>query len=152
MNTHIEPMLNKHLDTVVDIESKVQPFPWTKGNFIDCLNAGYKSYVAICNNQVVGFYVLLLAPDVAHLLLVSVAPEHQKQGIGKQLLKHCHDIALSNKYDRVILETRASNQRALSFYKQLGYLRIAIKAGYYPTEDAVREDAHILEKSLHAHA
>lgn len=152
MNTRIEPMLNKHLDIVVDIESKVQPFPWTKGNFIDCLNADYQSYVAIYNNQVVGFYVLVLNPDVAHLLLVSIDPQYQKMGIGKQLLQHCHDIAIYNKYDRVILETRASNKRALSFYKNLGYTCIAIKAGYYPTEDNVREDAHILEKDLHEHA
>lgn len=141
-------MQKQHLDAVVDIESSVQPFPWTKGNFADCIENSYKAYVVMYDQQVIGYYVMALNPDVAHLVLVSVSPKYQNMGIGKKMLHHCHQMAKDNNQNRIILETRASNQRALHFYIKLGYKCIAIKPGYYPTVDGQNEDAHILEKTI----
>ena len=144
----IEAMQIQHLDAVVEIEAQVQPFPWTHGNFSDCIDSAYQAYVAIYKQKVIGYYVMVLNPDVAHLVLVSICPKYQNMGIGKIMINHCHNTAMAHNQDRVILETRASNQRAMHFYQQLGYDCIAVKPGYYPTEDGLNEDAHIFEKTL----
>src|SRR5690606_30204418 len=78
----IAPMKYDDLDTVASIEASVQEFPWTYGNFQDGLEAGYSAFVARRDGQIVGFYMTLYAPDVAHLLVIAVSPEHQNQGVG----------------------------------------------------------------------
>lgn len=148
INTLIKPMLNTHLDSVLDIESRVQPFPWSRGNFADSLKSGYQAYVATHNDLVVGFYVAIFAPDIAHLLLIATAPEFQNQGVGKQLLNHCQQLAKDKKYDSIILEVRASNQSATAFYKQSGYQYLTTKPNYYQSLSHVREDAYVMIKDL----
>src|SRR5690606_7247566 len=69
-----QPMQEAHLDAVAHIEASVQAFPWTRGNFVDGLQAGYGAWVAIQADQVVGFCMTMFAPDVAHVLVIAVAP------------------------------------------------------------------------------
>src|SRR3546814_4439189 len=80
----LEPMRVEHLDEVTAIEQKVQAFPWTKGNFADGLQAGYGAWVVTQSGRTLGFCMTMFAPDVAHVLVIAVSPEGQRQGIGSQ--------------------------------------------------------------------
>ncbi len=39
------PMVEADLREVVAIESDIYPFPWTRGNFLDSVRAGYSVWV-----------------------------------------------------------------------------------------------------------
>lgn len=147
-NIAVEAMTPAHLDDVVAIERAVQSFPWTRRNFQDGLESGYGAWVARRDGAVVGFFLTLYAPDVAHLLLIGVAPDAQRQGVGECLLRHCETESLSHGLDRVILEVRPSNDKALAFYDKHGYTEMSRRKDYYPTGRPEREDALVLEKNL----
>ena len=38
------PMTDRDLDEVLRIENDIYPFPWTRVNFADALNAGYSGW------------------------------------------------------------------------------------------------------------
>ncbi|WP_246806617.1 tRNA (adenosine(37)-N6)-threonylcarbamoyltransferase complex dimerization subunit type 1 TsaB [Neopusillimonas maritima] len=146
----IEPMRLEHLDVVVDIEAAVQSFPWTRGNFADALNAGYGAWVALQQNKVVGFSVVMFAPDVAHLLVIAVAPQLQRGGVGYMLLRHAEQAARDKGLGSMLLEVRQSNSKALNFYRNRGFQSLSVRKGYYPAARGQREDALVLQKDLSA--
>lgn len=54
-----------------------------------------------------------------------VAPNHQGQGIGSQLMRQMEQRARDRGFDTVELEVMTSNTRALSLYKYLGYREVS---------------------------
>ncbi|OWT56694.1 tRNA (adenosine(37)-N6)-threonylcarbamoyltransferase complex dimerization subunit type 1 TsaB [Candidimonas nitroreducens] len=144
----IRPMTAAHLDEVAQIESAVQSFPWTRGNFQDALQAGYGAWVAQAGGRVLGFCLVMYAPDVAHLLLIAVTPEAQRKGVGARLLRHCEREARARELPSLILEVRPSNRNALDFYLHRGFGRLSVRKGYYPAGRGEREDAWVLSKAL----
>jgi tRNA threonylcarbamoyladenosine biosynthesis protein TsaB len=148
----IEPMRRDHLDEVVDIERRVQSFPWTRGNFSDALEAGYGAWVALQDDGVVGFSVVMFAPDVAHLLVIAVAPGFQRGGVGYALLRHSEQATRDKGLTSILLEVRPSNEKALNFYRNRGFQSLSVRKAYYPAPNAQREDALVLQKDLRAGA
>ena len=144
----IVAMTEAHVARVAEIESSVQAHPWTEKNFRDALAAGYGAWVAVQDDRIVGFYLLMLAPDVAHLLLIAVDRTHQRTGVGAQLLAHAEAHALQQGLASVILEVRQSNAQAQAFYRKQGYIELSVRKGYYPAAEAKREDALVLQKIL----
>lgn len=143
----IQSMTAEHLDAVATIESRVQSFPWTRQNFSDGLAAGYPGWVACQYGRVIGFYMVMMAPDVAHLLVIGVDPDYQGRGIGKQLVRHCQEQAHLNDLDTIVLEVRFSNHAAIGFYQQQGFKEFTVRKAYYPAAQGEREDASVMKKS-----
>src|SRR5690606_27599697 len=85
----LAPMTEADLDEVAALEAQVQAFPWTRGNFADALAAGYETRVLRVDGELAGFCVAMLAPDVAHLLVIAVARSRHRQGLGAMLLDWC---------------------------------------------------------------
>lgn len=144
----IRSMTEADIPEAAAIESGVQAFPWTTGNFRDALQAGYGGWVACLDGRILGFALMMFAPDVAHLLLIAVRPDAQRSGVGHGLLRHCEGQALARGLPAMILEARPSNARALSFYRNRGFSQIGVRKDYYPAERNTREDALVMEKKL----
>ncbi len=142
------PMAESHLDDVADIECSVQSHPWTRNNFADGLKAGYHASVVQCEGRTLGFSMLMLAPDIAHLLVIAVRPDQQNRGVGARLLRHCEYAARQHGLSAVMLEVRPSNGKALHFYQSRGYRMLATRKDYYPAEHGRREDAYVMKKEL----
>jgi len=142
------PMLRSDLPEVVALESSVQSFPWTLKNFEDALEAGYEAWVLRTEEGLQGFSITMIAPDVAHLLVIAVAREAQRRGYGRQLLEHITQMARGAGTDGIVLEVRPSNHTALAFYDAEGFVQIGIRRDYYPAARGQREDALILQKSF----
>lgn len=138
------------LDEVVALEAHVQAFPWTRGNFADALTAGYGAWVLRREGRVAGFCILMFAPDVAHLLVIAVAKDLHRQGLGGVLLDWCEQQARQRGLEGVLLEVRPSNTSAVGFYKHHGYLQIGVRRGYYPAHGGTREDGLVMQKRFAA--
>jgi ribosomal protein S18 acetylase RimI-like enzyme len=75
------------------IEKRVYPFPWTRGNFVDSIASGYSVWGCRVAGELVGYFVLMMAVDEAHLLNISVAEKRQRMGFGARLLRHAMRLA-----------------------------------------------------------
>ena len=132
---------------VAAMEQRAYAFPWTAGIFRDCLDAGYQCWVAESAEGLMGYGVLSIGADEAHLLNLCVDPGLQGRGLGRRLLRRMVDLARWHMADRVFLEVRPSNPTAISLYASEGFQRIGQRPRYYPAKDG-REDAIVMAMEL----
>lgn len=135
------------LPTVMRIERRSYPFPWTEGIFRDCINAGYYCVLLTRGSEVLGYGVMAVAIEEAHLLNLCVDLKHQGRRYGRRLLEHLISRAREFGARRMLLEVRVSNLVAQTLYQSIGFVEIGIRRGYYPDRIG-REDAIVLELSL----
>ncbi len=137
----IRDMRQADLSAVTTIEQATYPFPWSPGIFRDCLLAGYTSLVLEHSGRVIGYGILSIAAGEAHLLNLALAASARGMGHGRQLLEHLMQLVSRAGAERMYLEVRPSNTRALHLYAQAGFELLGRRRGYYRaqggTEDAV---------------
>jgi ribosomal-protein-alanine N-acetyltransferase len=143
----LRPMRPEDVAEVSRIESSAYEFPWTEGIFRDCLRAGYGCWVLALDAEIAGYGVLSVAAGEAHLLNVCVAPRLQGEGHGRRLMKRLIDLARWHQAQRIFLEVRPSNPRAIRLYHDLGFNEIGRRPNYYPARQG-REDALVLALEL----
>ncbi len=141
------PMRQQDLETVVAIENRIYPFPWSRGNFRDSIAAGYACRVFELAGVIVGYGVVMAAVDEAHLLNVSVAANWQRRGYGRMFLHYFMDVAREMGCNFMSLEVRPSNLAAIRLYQTEGFREIAVRRAYYPA-DRGREDAVVMGRAL----
>jgi ribosomal-protein-alanine N-acetyltransferase len=142
------PLAEADLDEVVAAEKEIYPFPWTRGNFLDALHAGYSAWVLRDGaRRVAAYSVMMLALDEAHLLNLSVARGAQRTGLGWRTLDWMADVARGYGGRTMMLEVRPSNEAALRLYQRYGFDRIGVRRGYYPSHGG-REDAVVMRITL----
>ncbi len=144
----LEPMTEALLGEVVTIERRVYEHPWTRGNFVDSLRAGYHARVLLAEGAVLGYYVAMKGVDEVHLLNLTVSPEHQGQGWGRLMLDALALWARGESAQWLWLEVRASNARAQRIYERQGYRRVGDRKHYYPAALGRREDAVVMSLKL----
>ena len=144
---HFRPMRASDVADVAALEKSLYAFPWSPGNFRDSVEAGYDCRVACDGPRVIGYAILMVALDEAHLLNLAVAAEWQGQGIGRAFLDHMLGIARACGVQIVYLEVRPSNLSARQLYRRAGFQQIAIRPAYYPDVQG-REDALFLGLTL----
>jgi [ribosomal protein S18]-alanine N-acetyltransferase len=143
----LTPLREDDLADVMAIESAIYTHPWTRGNFVDSLRAGYECHAWRLEGQLIGYFILMVAVGEAHLLNLSVAEPHQRRGHGKALLREATDLARRRGAKNVFLEVRPSNRGAQELYYRYGFRKVAVRRGYYPAH-AGREDALVLSLAL----
>ena len=142
-----QSMRETDLAAVVAIESSIYEFPWTRGNFLDSLHAGYACWLCHDAQGLLGYAVLMNAADEVHLLNLSIAGQRQRQGHGARMLEFLIDNARLAKAGKIILEVRPSNEGARRLYANFGFRQLGIRRDYYPAA-ADREDALVLGLDL----
>lgn len=135
------------LPEVARVEKSLYAFPWSLGNFRDSLTAGYDCWTVAHGEAVIGYAVLMVAADEAHLLNIAIAGEWHNQGIGRGFLEHMVAEARVAGAQIVYLEVRPSNLAARHLYRTAGFQQIAIRPSYYPAVGG-REDALFLGRTL----
>lgn len=135
------------VDAVMEIEPHIYSHPWSRGNFVDSLNSGYSAWVLELNGEIIGYALMMMVLDEAHLLNLSIAKAYQKQGLGRLLLEHMMSVAQEKKAANMFLEVRPSNISAIALYENIGFNEMAIRRGYYPAPNG-REDAVLMGLAL----
>ncbi|NEO99983.1 MAG: ribosomal protein S18-alanine N-acetyltransferase [Symploca sp. SIO2E9] len=82
--------------------------------------------------------------EEAHITILAIHPNYQRQGLGKLLLSVLLKDAVRRNLERATLEVRPSNQVALSLYQKFGFSEAGRRRGYYQDTG---EDALILWRS-----
>jgi ribosomal-protein-alanine N-acetyltransferase len=148
----LQPMAVSDVDAVLAVEVRAYAHPWSRGNFIDSLAAGYIARLARDDEgAVLGYFVAMPGVDELHLLNLTVAPERQGQGHGRALLSAVMAEARARPAARLLLEVRESNTRARRLYAARGFAEIGHRRAYYPGRSG-REDAIVMRLALEATA
>lgn len=145
------PMHDSDADAVMAIESAVYSHGWTRQIFLDCLRAGYSSWVMEGDNEVIGYGMLSLVADEGHLLNVAIAPAQQGKGLGRYFVTYLCDLARERGANTIFLEVRPSNDAAIHLYDSMGFNQVGLRRNYYPAVRG-REDAVIMARELIEHA
>lgn len=141
-------MRDEDLADVMVGELAAYPYPWTLGNFQDCLNnQAYSCWVFQQNNKLRGHLVLSIVVNEAHILNICIYPELQGKGWGRKLLAAAEIIAEKKAAETIFLEVRPSNKAGMNLYHSEGYNEVGLRKGYYPA-DSGREDAVVMAKTL----
>lgn len=144
----LRPMREADLDAVMAIEERAYPFPWTRGIFRDCMRAEYPMWVQERAGAIIGYGVLSIAADEAHVLNLCTAPGHEGHGLGRRMLQSLLRLARAGGACRVFLEVRPSNPRAIELYDRNGFNEIGRRPRYYPALNNGREDAIVMAMEL----
>lgn len=96
------------------------------------------------SDEVKGFIIVqLLRPSAEtvdlEILNIAVDPRFKRKGIGRCLVGAALEISGIGSKSKVLLEVRASNHSAISFYIHLGFHEQTVRRSYYrdPVEDAI---------------
>lgn len=143
----ILPMSVQDVEEVLRIEYKVYSHPWSRANFADSIASGYSCWVCRVSGELVGYYVVMMAVDDAHLLNISVSEKQQGLGFGARLLRHAMSVARQAGASTLLLEVRPSNVKAVELYRHFGFAQIGVRRAYYPA-DGGREDALVMTHAL----
>ncbi len=146
----LRPMAIADLDAVAAIEAGAYSHPWSRGNFVDSMAAGYHAQVLDEPGQgPIGYFVAMAGVDELHLLNITVAPSWQGRGHGGWLLAAVRAIALQADFASLWLEVRESNRRARDIYLHGGFKVVGRRKDYYPAMPR-REDALVMSLFLGA--
>ncbi|MFM1870321.1 MAG: ribosomal-protein-alanine N-acetyltransferase [Pseudomonadota bacterium] len=154
-NMRLLPMAVRDLDEVIEVESLSHQSTWTKGNFVDSLNAGYWAYCLRRlaeddedPDELIAYCVLLPSVNELELLNITVHPDYRKKGYAQKILEIMEDLALSRSMESIFLEVRYGNQPAKNLYQKFGFEQVGLRKDYYPLISGGREDAIIMKKTL----
>jgi [ribosomal protein S18]-alanine N-acetyltransferase len=144
-----EAMTVADLDAVLAIEASAYEFPWTRGNFVDSLAAGYRAQVLRADDdRLCAYCVAMAGVQETHLLNLTVAAPWQQRGLARGLLDA---LAAESRADGALwlwLEVRESNQRARAVYRRYGFAEAGWRRAYYPAAAGRREDACVMRLPL----
>jgi ribosomal-protein-alanine N-acetyltransferase len=143
----LRAMRESDLETVLAIEIRAYAFPWTMSIFRDCLNAGYPAWLLVQDETVIGYGIVSIAAGEAHILNICIDPAAQGQGHGRRLLRTLIRISRHHRAERIFLEVRPSNPRAIALYFDEGFNEIGRRPRYYPANMG-REDAIVMAIEL----
>ena len=166
LHPQLVPMQPDTLPLVCAVEASAHAHPWRQGHFEDSLAAGHWAQLLVAGlpagtappdaprlpdgRCLLGYVVAMPGVDEAHLLNLTTAPQHQRQGWGRCLLQALSAWARSQHAQTLWLEVRASNQPALALYQRTGFVAVGQRRAYYPTHTREREDAVVMRLPLPA--
>lgn len=143
-----EPLLAERLSEVLCIEQSAYAHPWSLDNFRDALQSGYQAQLLTAGGTLLGYFVAMKGVDEVHLLNITVAPDHQRQGWARVILDALALWARGQGALWLWLEVRTGNLRAMRVYESHGYRRVGQRKAYYPAANGAREDAVVMSKRL----
>jgi len=142
------PMRQIDLNPILEIESRVYDFPWSKKTLRDCMEIShYDCVVCEQGETIVSYGVVSSGAGEAHIMNLVVSPDFQGQGHGRSMLDQLIELANCQRTKTILLEVRPSNESAIKLYLAMGFNEVGSRKEYYPGKKG-REDALILALEL----
>ena len=142
----IRSMTINDLEEVVKIEKDLYKTPWNEKQYRYELEENEFSYVFILehDNVIVGYYGFWVMFEDCDITKVSIRKEFQGMKLSNILMEDCFVRVKALGCNKINLEVRTTNERAINLYKKHGFEDVIIRKNYY----GKNEDALILSKVL----
>lgn len=145
LEIEIKPLQPKHLNQVVELDRLCLGGIWSLAGYQQELSSPNSTLLVLSvvsqlkAGAIVGLACLWAILEEAHITLLAVHPDYQRQGLGQLLLCALLEDAMKRGLERATLEVRETNEAALSLYKKFGFKMAGRRKGYYQNlgEDAI---------------
>ena len=143
LEVRLVAMRRRHLRSVLRIESKVYPVPWSMSLFLSelALRSTRAYYVAFVGRQVVGYAGLMMTLDDGHVTTIAVDPAWHRHKVGTRLLLALAREARRRGATSLTLEVRLGNKPAQNLYRRFGFRPVGVRKNYYAE---TKEDALVM--------
>lgn len=121
-----------------------QSRPWNAGEFASLL----ESPLTFAIGDARCFALVRVIADEAELLTIATHPEHQRQGLARQIMDIWQQEAAARGATEAFLEVAADNLPAQTLYEANGFAECGRRAGYYARKDAPAVDAVLMRRTL----
>ena len=147
----LRPIGADDLDAMLVIENECYAFPWSRGNFVDSLAAGYwlRGLFGGAAQGLLGYMVAMSGAEEMHLLNITVTRAQQSRGHARCMLDALAAHCAARRASTLWLEVRAGNARAQAIYRRYGFVDVGVRKGYYPAHGR-REDALVMSLDIAA--
>ena len=98
------------------------------------------SPASAARDAAIGFAIMEIGEERAHLVLLAVRPTHRRLGIGQRMLEWLLESARVAGMASVHLELRAGNDAARRFYRAMGFYETVLVPGYYRGVEGGRKE------------
>ncbi|HET8814868.1 MAG TPA: ribosomal protein S18-alanine N-acetyltransferase [Solirubrobacterales bacterium] len=135
---HVRRLAYSDLPTVISIERRSFPTPWSLAMFVlELSKPSGICLAASAGDELLGYVVCSRYDQVWHLMNIAVAPEHRGTGIAGHLMRRLVEEAGGAL--PFTLEVRVSNTRAIGMYERFGFRSAGVRPRYYHdnSEDAL---------------
>jgi len=130
------------------LEAKVIPAPWTKEHFTEELEKPYSQTYVLTDDEtdekIFGYIVFWILGEHAEILNLVVEPKLHRQGWGTRLVDQVKREALKSGLNKILLDVRKSNARAIQFYQKLSFFIHSSRSRFYSNG----EDAYHMQLNL----
>lgn len=126
----------EYLDKIVEIENECFSIPWSKKSFEGELknpNAYY--FVAMIEDEVVGYGGMWYIINEAHITNIAVSPKHHRKNIGSEILKAILNESENLEIIGVTLEVNENNIPAIKMYEKFGFENEGLRKNYYENNE-----------------
>ena len=150
------------LDIILKNETASYECPWSKSMLEQSLHdqidiesfqndeAITLVFVLTHKSKIIGHLIVQKILDELHLHNICVVPKFQNNQFGKKWMLFLRKLAIFLKVNKIFLEVRASNSKAINLYKKSQFLEIGNRKKYYKTNTPeLREDALIFQWCKH---
>jgi len=143
---HLRAMQEKDIVAVYKLEKLSQPRPWPRWYFRRQLRTSF-CWVLEEHGMIVGFGIVAMVKDWAHIMNMCVAPGYRRHGLGRRILMHLLQIARQLQASHAWLEVRPTNLPAINLYREMGFRKIQIRKNYYINPSG-KENAVVMVRRL----
>lgn len=142
MTAHLRWMIGRDLSQVLEIESQLFDYPWTSDEFAAMMRDNDSiGMVAELDDSVIGYMVYGLRKTHRHLTNFAVRQDHQRQGVGRQMIEKLKSKLHPDRRTRIRAEVRETNLAAQLFFKAMGFRAVNILKNCY--QDC-NDDAYVM--------
>ena len=156
------PMTEADLDAVAEVEKSAYGHPWSRKHFADSIAAGYPAMLLLGETLagevawpkrpdglvLLGYLVAMPGVEEVHLLNITVAPAHQRQGWARCLMDALVLWSRGRGALWLWLEVRVGNLPARALYTRCGFAEVGLRKAYYPAGQGRREDGIVMNLQL----
>lgn len=142
----VRSMEVKDLNEIIKIEKDLYKVPWNENQYKYELEENEFSYLFVLENEgvIVGYYGFWVMFENVDITKVSIRKEFQGMKLSNILMEDCINRVKLLGCEKINLEVRVDNFRAINLYKKYDFKEVIVRKDYY----GKNEDALILCKEL----
>ena len=146
----LRPATVEDLESIVQIEERVQKAPWSIDNFRQEILQPISLFLVLSDDEnhstIIAYLVARLVGDECQILNVAVDLPYRNQGFGREMLRKMLTLADQNGILRIFLEVRKSNFAAIQLYQSVQFSITHIRKNFYSDgEDAYQMNLNLSE-------
>ena len=120
--------------TLAELDKSCFQRAWREESFIKLMNYSWFrawTWHTEVNSKAIAFLIVEDQSDLFSILRVGVIPEHQRQGIGREMMDFLIQLARNERVPKILLEVHELNLAAQHLYFASGFRQIHRKKSYY---------------------